>query len=534
MNPRPFFMLLAACLGLAPGLPAWEPVVLGPYPQKVRTWHTLHDPEVPPALRAAPETLPVGGLTAVAVASDGAAWLGTTQGLVRLHSKAPERDRRQYLAGRRYLADDHVVKIVPDDAAGVWVRTRTGVSHIAWRPMTLAQKAEFFERRIRARHDRHGLVAGCRLRTPGDPASFAPMSEDNDGLWTALYAAAQCFRYGATSSPEALERARRALDALLLLEELPGRRGFPARSFVRKGEPVPADGEWHWTADGEYAWKGDTSSDELVGHFFAYSVAFDLLPDGPLRQRIAATADRILSHILRHGYALTDLDGQPTRWGWWGPDHLERNPEERALNSLQWLSFLRVGIHLTREPRYEKEYQKAVLQWDYPGLAARLNEVRTELNYSDEELALLAFYPLLEYERDPALRATCLRALDAWWENLRRQAHPLATFIYLRANPQAQASLADAVWTLYRMPMDTIHWTVRNSHRLDLTPAPAPDRFGRPQVLNFLPPDERPVMRWNANPFVVDGGDGGATEDDGTAFLLPYWMGRHLGFLRGE
>ena len=53
-------------------------------------------------------------------------------------------------------------------------------------------------------------------------------------------------------------------------------------------------------------------------------------------------------------------------------------------------------------------------------------------------------------------------------------------------------------------------------------------------ILNLLPPDERPVMRWNANPFEIDGGDGGNSEDDGAAFLLPYWLGRYQKLLVGE
>jgi hypothetical protein len=84
------------------------------------------------------------------------------------------------------------------------------------------------------------------------------------------------------------------------------------------------------------------------------------------------------------------------------------------------------------------------------------------------------------------------------------------------------------------MPMDTISWTVRNSHRADLARAGKPDRFGQREYLTLLPPDERPIMRWNANPFVVDGGNGGHSEDDGAAFLLPYWMGRFHSFLRDE
>ena len=84
------------------------------------------------------------------------------------------------------------------------------------------------------------------------------------------------------------------------------------------------------------------------------------------------------------------------------------------------------------------------------------------------------------------------------------------------------------------MPMDTIEYTVQNSHRADLVWASGRDRFRRREVLNLLPPDERPVMKWNGNPFVVDGGAGGHGEDEGAAFLLPYWMGRYHGFITGE
>ena len=57
------------------------------------------------------------------------------------------------------------------------------------------------------------------------------------------------------------------------------------------------------------------------------------------------------------------------------------------------------------------------------------------------------------------------------------------------------------------------------------------DRFGRPESDTLIPPDERPVMKWNGNPFRVDGGSGGRSEDDGAFYLLPYWMARHHGLM---
>ena len=513
---------------------AREPVKLAPYPQKFRTFFTLDDPKVPAALRTNALPLPVGGIIATARATDGATWLGTTQGLIRLDLSTSQRDQRQYFAGQRYLPDDEVRQIIPDDKAGVWVRTATGISHIELKPMTLAQKAGHFEQRIRARHDRYGLTSSSHLTVAGDLSSNRTHDNDNDGLWTAMYAAAECFRYAVTKSPDALANARKSVDAVLFLEEVAGRRGFPARSFIRKGDPMPHGGEWHWTADGQYYWKADTSSDEIVGHFFIFSIAYDILPEADLKKRIAATARRVMDHIIDHGYYLVDLDGKPTRWGFWAPERLEREPDERALNSLQLLSFLKTTAHITGDVRYETEYKKVAWDLKYADWITRLDEFRQEMNYSDEELAMLPYYCVFQYEKDPALLKAYRAGVDEWWKNIQRELNPLWTFIYLTGKSDAKVDLPGAVWTLYRMPMDTIEWTVKNSHRADIAWASAADRFGHREALTLLPPDERRVMKWNSNPFVVDGGSGGHGEDDGAAFLLPYWMGRYHKFILGE
>jgi len=331
-----------------------------------------------------------------------------------------------------------------------------------------------------------------------------------------------------------LANARKSIEAVLFLEEVAGRRGFPARSYIRKGDPMPRGGEWHWTADGQYYWKGDTSSDEIVGHFFIFSIAYDLLPDEELKRRVAETAKRIMDHILDHGYNLIDLDGKPTMWGWWGPEKLKQQPEERPLNSLQLLSFLKTAAHVTGAARYESEYKKVATNLQYTNWITRLNEFRTELNYSDEELAMLPFYCVFQYEKEPALLNAYRSALDEWWKNIRREANPLWTFIYLTGQPAAQVDLSGAAWTLYRTPMDTIEWSVKNSQRQDIVWASGADRFRRREALTLLLADERPVMKWNGNPFVIDGGAGGHGEDDGAAFLLPYWMGRYHKFFLGE
>jgi hypothetical protein len=505
-----------------------EPVRLTAQPQEFRTFYTLDDPQVPAALKQSGEAVR-------AVASDGAVWYGTPHGVTRVDPHAPPRDCNQYFAGKRYLPDDDVRQLAADQAAGMWVRAKTGVSHIELRTMTLAAKAALFEERLHARHDRHGLVSPSNLQVPGDVSTNQTRDDDNDGLWTSMYAAAECFRYAATHSPEALANATRSTEAVLFLEEVAGKRGFPARSYIRKGESMPEGGEWHWTPDGQYYWKGDTSSDEIVGHFFLYGVATDLLPDRALKKHIAETAARIMDHIIDHGYYLIGVNGKPTTWGRWSQTYFQQEPGDSALNSMELLSFLKTAAHITGNIRYMKEYRKAAMDLGYARLATRYKELREEINYSDEELAMLSFYSLFRHETDAALLEDYYRlALNGWWDNIAREENPLWDCIYAIAQPNAPVDMASAVRTLYRMPVDTIEWTVTNSNRKEVIMDGAVDRFQRRQAITLLPPDERPVMKWNANPFDIDGGSDGRGEDDGAAFLLPYWMGRYHGFLLGE
>ena len=50
----------------------------------------------------------------------------------------------------------------------------------------------------------------------------------------------------------------------------------------------------------------------------------------------------------------------------------------------------------------------------------------------------------------------------------------------------------------------------------------------------MLPAAERPMTKWNGNPYRLDGGDGGRTEEDGTFFRRRYWMARYHGLFQGE
>ena len=480
--------------------------------------------------------LPVGGLRAVAITSDGAVWAGGSEGLVRYQDSPHPWDRWQFFGGRRYLPSDDISGLAPGEGGSIWVRTAEGVGHIEFRSMTLAQKASYFEQRIIDRHARHGLVAGCQFGEPGNSATSHQYPSDNDGLWTAIYVAAESFRYAVTRDARARDSALKSVEAMLKLLDITGRPGFPARSFRRRDERRHNDGVWHFTRDGEWEWKGDTSSDEIVGHFFAYPIVYDLVADELLKARLRTAVAAMADHLLEHGYLLTDIHGGPTRWGRYDPAYFETDDghEERALRSLEMLSHLKVAHHMTGDARYQREYRRLIDELGYHTNTTTYLQNREELNYSDEELAMLSYYPLFRYESDPELLRVYRAGLEQWWVNEQREDNPLWTFIYAVRNPGKAPSLDDAVRTLYRIPMDLTDWNVKNSIRRDVPADTSQERFGQLQTTRLLPPDERRVMKWNGNPFRLDAAGAGRSEDDGAFFLLPYWMGRYHKFLIGQ
>jgi hypothetical protein len=487
-------------------------------------------------IAAIPSTglLPVTPVTVIRRADEQTLYLGTAKGLIRYSTAAGEVPIR-YLAGRRWLADDRVLGIGIGERNAttgeneIWVETPAGFSRISEKLMTLAEKARIFEERIRRRHVRHGMVSDSQLLRPGDLSSNRTVSSDNDGLWTAIYVAAEAFRYKVTGETEAREFARQGMRLLMRLEEITGNPGFPARSFIRKGEDIqPTDGEWHDTPDGLWRWKGDTSSDEIAGHYFVYPIYYDLVADEAEKVELRKVISRITDHILDHNYQLVDLDGKRTLWGWWGPEAIWDDATETGLRALHILAHLRVAHHMTGNARYQKAYDELVTRHKYH-LLTRNQKINYPgyVNHSDDELAFISYYPLLQYEKDPKLREAYLDSLDRAWQVERTERIPLWNFIYAAGSMKSEYDRAEALRTLREIPLEQIEWTVTNSHRQDVPRDALADRFGKNQALVVLPYDELPMSKWNGNPYRLDGGTGGRREDDGSYFLLPYWMGRY-------
>ncbi|WP_165071634.1 hypothetical protein [Paludisphaera rhizosphaerae] len=501
--------------------------------------------------------VPYEAINSLHLAPNGDLWAGTPEGAWRLRD-----GRFRYFWGRRWLPDNDVQSVWTDAKGRAWLETRTGIACIEEPPTTLARKAAHFDQIREGRHVRRGFVAAVELTEPGktDGPTVFDVS-DNDGLWTAMYVAAESLRFAATKDPVARTQAKRSLDAILDLERLSGIPGFPARAMVTDDEiatgvhgysttsRVNAVGEtakvWYRSTTTPGLWcKGDTSSDELDGHYFAWYLYHDLVADAAEKAEIAAVVRRVTDWILKNDYTLVDHTGRMTRWGIWRPELINQDPlyhDLRALNSIEILMFLKVAEHITGDAKYAEAADRLIKDHHYllnSLLMRRYEGGRwADINHSDDELLYLSYYPLLMLEKDPAKRRILVQSIARTWEpidgeqSIRAERSPFYNFVY-GATTGNRCDVEDARETLRDWPWDLVSWTTKNSQRQDVRLRHEPGaRRVNASIDRVLSPAERSQARWNSDPWKPDGGSDGRREDDGVAWSLAYWLGVHHGFL---
>ena len=484
-----------------------------------------------------PGALPWPEVKALALDFEGRLLAGTTKGLAR---QKPQGGWEWY-SGKRYLPGDSVIDVYADGRR-VWIMTDGGLGMIDFQEWTLEQKAFYLEKMTQERHNREGLVASDLLADPNDLTSVVPRSNDNDGLWTSMYIAAEAYRFALTGDPEAKKLARSSLEALMRLESITGIPGFPARSFAPlDGSVVLKDGEWHISeVEPGYQWKGDTSSDEIVGHYYAYSVYYDFVADDREKEEIGQVVARITDHIIDNDYFLVDLDGKPTYWGRWNPDFFKSSGlgfSLHRINSLEILSHLLTAYHITGDKKYFEHYRHLIDEHKYDRNTVNQRwKIKGAINHSADELAFLSYYPLLKYakkyETDKSTLGKFKKSLKNTWEEERPEENPLWSYIVCSlTGGRLPCDLDIAVETLKEMPVDQRYWSIVNSYRKDIVQSIYKDRLEGLQGEKVVRPGERCPCKWNFNPYNLDSDGDGTHEESGTPFLLPYWMGRYYGYI---
>jgi hypothetical protein len=528
--------------------------------------------------------LPWNDFTSIAAGPNGEVWFTTHRGVIRWDGSD-----FHYREGRRWLPHDDVasVAIAPDGQA--WLATAGGVGCLTWRSMSLAEKAEKYEAEIEqyVKRTPFGYVAEAPLKQVADKSTATPQDSDNDGLWTAMYGAGECFAFGATHDSKAKVRAQKAFEALRFLQTVtqggsaPAAPGFVARTVRPIEWPDPNVGRlaedqreqgrdslwkkyeprWPKSADGKWYWKSDTSSDELDGHYFFYALYHDLVAQTPAEKSAVREVVRALTdHLLSHGFSLTDHDGTPTRWAVYGPQVLNRDGRwwaERGLNSLSILTYLSVAEHLTGDAKYGAAVQDLV---EHHGYAQ--NQMFSKVQYgpgsgnqSDDEMAFMCFYTLLNCSRNESLKAAVRYSFFSYWANEAPELNPFFNFSYAAHGLNQNVTNVwgvypltpwpgwheDSMATLRGFPLDRLNWAQHNSHRLDVTGLPrqkskdlyVPPGPGRGHRVGgkVLPVENRHFNHWNTDPWDLDYPGSGQELGAGTVYLLPYYLGLYHGYI---
>lgn len=518
------------------------------------------------------EGLPYNDFTSIAAGEPGVIWFGTKIGAIRYNGK-----NWNYRRSRRWVPDDDIRALAVQSNGNAWFATSQGAGLLERIPMTLAEKAKIFEDEIDKYHRRtpYGYVLGVSVAEPGKKVGIKQHDSDNDGLWTSMYGAGECFAYAATKDPLAKKRANDAFKAVAFLSEVPQGSphapppGFPARSILpvsghnpndhdneandrrkQKGDPFwkILTPRWPLSADGQWYWKTDTSSDELDGHYFLYTCYYDFAAETPEeKQYVKDVVKRITDHLIEHDYQLVDHDGKPTRWGRFNREVLEHGHmiAARPLNCLSILSYLRAAHHVTGDQKYLDHYHKLIKEQGY---AANMFIPKWALGYgtgnqSDDEMAFMNYYNLIRYEDDPELLRIYYYSLSWYFSLERTERNPLFNFIFASlwkgtngypTREIPQWSLEDGADTLVRYPLDRFNWDVKNSHRIDIVPLKEMwwKNSGHLVDGKVTPIDERFVGHWNHNPWRFDEGGNGRDLADANSYLLPYYMGLYYGFIK--
>lgn len=321
--------------------------------------------------------------------------------------------------------------------------------------------------------------------------------------------------------------------------------------------------------DGKYLWKCDTSSDELSGHYFFYGVYYDLVAKTDAEKaKVREVVADVTDHLIRNGFYLKDHDGKATRWGDFSPEFCNSiwGWDQRGLNSMMMLSFLNVASHVTDDPKYDEVAKMLRDEHNYHINAMHGKEFFPPSNVVpwDNNLCLMSMYGLMNYETDPELLIMWRMSLQNSWLHVSKQDNAFWNAIYAAlannfnekddngffktGNVFTEAgdfttqittefsnvpALGDGILeTLQRIPMDLVGYRMDNSHRLDVEFDPIPEQkstMGWRVGGYAVPVDERGHVRQDRDGFELDFQEvgGGNSEQEGTFFLLPYYMARY-------
>ena len=489
-------------------------------------------------------------------------WFGSTKGAYMLK----EDGKFNYYFGERWLPGNEVKHISAGPDNSVMILTDKGLGQICFKMMTLEEKALVYEKQVRERHVRYGIITDMSRLDDHRLSTAENRVAASDNLWTGMYLGSQLFRYLVTGSEEAKQNCYESFEAMERLHEINGIDGLFGRSFERRGyypfhkeyrsyvenywyEGYNNTVSWFHADDPEWDWKATASSDQAVGQMFALMLVAEYIDDEVWKQRAIKLIDDLMGYIVENDYALVDVNGKPTLWGIWGPEYVNRFQTmigDRKVYSSNLIAFLQAAYKFTGKEIYKEKATELILEHGYlENLARPFDQIGNapagsdpwstmlseEWNHSDDEMYFLAYWGLYPYAFADSLKPIYKEAIRDHWQHERPEKNSLWNFCYAMTGAK-EFDLEESIWHLKEFPLDMVKFETINSHRKDIVLQEDPGFRGQ-FTEEVLPPDERPELKHNRNLFNLDSGDRNAELSGGDTFLLPYWMGRFLGVISG-
>ncbi len=487
---------------------------------------------------------------------NGHLWFGSAWGAFYLNGKG----KYNYYAGERWLPGNRVVALEAGPEKSVLVLTDGGLGQLFFRTMTLEEKALFYQKQVREKNIRYGFNCSA-VGIPNGYSTARTGNQPSDNLWTGMYLVAELFRFKVTGSEDAKENAYEAFEAMERLHTVTKIPGLFARSFERDYKIENAKGAdwkrqelltdspaslWLPAADHpNWSWRSTASSDQTVGQIFALTMILELSDDAQWKARALKCLDNLMGYIVKNNLYIIDVDGEPTMWGKWNPDYVNKFPVnvgDRKITSSNIIAFLQTAFHFTGKDIYKNKANELMTKFGYlenlmrpfsqigPDQTDELSKVLSqEWNHSDDEMYFLAYWGLYPYSFSGDLKAKFGAAIKDHWEIERPEKNALWNFTYAMTGA-TEFDLDPSIDFLKDYPMDMRNWAMHNSHRSDIERLPA--NFRGQTTRERLPLGEIPIYRHNGQFFTLDSkGDGTSLVSAGDTWLLPYWMGRYLGVI---
>ncbi len=476
--------------------------------------------------------LPSESVYSICVLDDSSIFLGTQAGAVHIKNGIAK-----YLPAMRYAFDTDVTAVA---CCGndLYTASKGGIVKISYKEMDLYEKAvHIYEQTEKYFPRKDGFVTSI-FGELGKDVSFI---SDNDGLWTQMYLASLCMWYGVTKDEKILERARVYKDAMLVLAKAPEKKGFTARAVRYPDEEgwgtnLNSDGlgkEWHRSSDGTYEWLGETSSDEMTGHYLGFSLYYDLCANDEEKEEIRKAVCDITDHIMENNGYLCDVDGLPTSWACWNEDALNNDNMwmwEKGVNSLEFLNFLKISYHMSGDEKYNEKYMTLINDHHFLLNATHHKRADGHCCHIDDNLAMLNTLTYLLYEKNEAIRQYVLTGLAHHYDYERVEGNPYFGFIYTAFTGEP-CDIDNCVKALKDYPYEFEPNNYDNRNRKDLPLDDEPVYWGEPPRLKTaLAWDERYLGRVGLEAFNVT-----VLNDreifSGMSYLFVYWLGKFLGVI---